>query len=283
MVYGLGRIERQGGREYQEDRLAVRAGPDGSWLIAVADDVGGTPWPAVASQAAIDSLPEAIGSRREMVQAFGAAHRAVCDATDRCAERDGREVNIGIAGITTLAVAAWSPEGGLHVAWVGDSLPFVIPCNGNSLGWFDMPSHWDVPAGYNLVDGSHIRSILSWWVGGYRPEIDVVDRPFSGLIKHLSTSKPRPVTEQWAADEGGLMVVLSTDGLYPRLLTAWHPDNTDGDIEAEDLGDWHPDLELAVPLELRRDPQAALGHMVEIAGAVEFCDNVAAVAAVVPG
>ena len=67
-----------GPREVNEDRShTALCAEDGSWVIAVADGLGGLPRGAEAAEAAVAALPSRIASEADMDRAFVAAHRAV--------------------------------------------------------------------------------------------------------------------------------------------------------------------------------------------------------------
>lgn len=59
------RIET-GLRDRQEDRVHGVMNDDGSWVIAAADALGGHPHSDEAAQAAVDAVPDRIGSTEEL-------------------------------------------------------------------------------------------------------------------------------------------------------------------------------------------------------------------------
>ncbi len=118
-----------GPRRVNEDRALAVLDDDGSWLIAVADGLGGHPRGDEAAQAAVDGLPRRIADRAEMVAAFAEADQRVLALTG--SGRRTRRVPLYTLPMSTLTVAAWTPESGLVVAWMGDTLPFVLRSGGN--------------------------------------------------------------------------------------------------------------------------------------------------------
>ena len=113
-----------GPREVNEDRsFTALSAEDGACVIAVAAGHGGHPRAAEAAEAAVAVLPLRIASEVDMEAAFVTAHRAVAAlAPSLTAWRSSPEQ----CPMTTLCVAAWTPEGGLIVAFMGDTLPVLI-------------------------------------------------------------------------------------------------------------------------------------------------------------
>ena len=113
-----------GPRRVNEDRsFTAMSDDDGAWVIAVADGLGGHPRGDEAAQAAVDGLAARIGSRQQMIDAFAAADERVLELSG--AARRPWRTPLRMFPMSTLAVAAWTPEGGLLIAWTGDTLPFV--------------------------------------------------------------------------------------------------------------------------------------------------------------
>ena len=111
-----------------------------SWLIAAADGTGGGINAEEAAPAAVTALPARIGSGEEMIEAFAAANRAVRRlGPEESRARMSEDLQAGWTRDpdTTLAVAAWTPEGGLLVGWVGDSVVMIAPSAGR--GWCSRP------------------------------------------------------------------------------------------------------------------------------------------------
>lgn len=113
-----------GPRRVNEDRaLAVLSDSDGSWMIAVADGLGGHTRGDEAAQAAVEGLPERIAGADDMAVAFGEANERVLALTGP--ESWQRNRPLFMFPMSTLCVAAWTPEGGLLIGWMGDTLPFL--------------------------------------------------------------------------------------------------------------------------------------------------------------
>lgn len=113
-----------GPRKVNEDRaLATLSEDDGSWVIAVADGLGGHTRGDEAAQAAVEGLPRRIASRAEMVAMFAEADKRVLALTDP--ELRPRRMPLYMFPMSTLCVAAWTPQGGLLIGWMGDTLAFA--------------------------------------------------------------------------------------------------------------------------------------------------------------
>ena len=148
----VGAVTDIGPRSVNADRFFVSRSPvDDSWVIAVADGVGGHPQAADAAAAAVEGLPERIDSLDAMRDAFVAASVRVLALApswddfmaDERAEFGDDELfdilreQLGVAEslvhryeascpLCTLCVAAWTPKGGLLVASMGDTLAFEV-------------------------------------------------------------------------------------------------------------------------------------------------------------
>ena len=124
-----------GPRRVNEDRaLAVVSDDDGSWVIAVADGLGGHTRGDEAAQAAVEGLPRRIASPKDMAVAFGEANERVLALTGP--ESWQRNLPLFMFPMSTLTVAAWTPEGGLLIGWMGDTLPFVATAGPDGFGGY---------------------------------------------------------------------------------------------------------------------------------------------------
>jgi len=113
-----------GPRDENQDRAACHVMSDSSWLIAVADGLGGQPRGAEASAAAIGILPDRIASQDEMEVAFINAQGRVFDlAPEQARHRFGM---IRRCPASTLCVAAWNPDAGLIVGAAGDTIAILL-------------------------------------------------------------------------------------------------------------------------------------------------------------
>ena len=143
----VGAVTDIGPRSVNADRFFTSRSPvDGSWMIAVADGVGGHPRAPDAAAEAVEGLPERIDSLDAMRDAFvaasarvavlapsrddfWAAERAECgDTVFDLMVRSGASAYRYLAScpLCTLCVAAWTPAGGLLVASMGDTLAFEV-------------------------------------------------------------------------------------------------------------------------------------------------------------
>ena len=113
-----------GPRDENQDRAVARLHDDSSWLVAVADGMGGHPRGRDASKTAIKALPRLVDTQEAMYQAFKAAHETVFKLAPKYARYSRHEVRKCPA--STLCVAAWTPAGGLLVGIAGDTRPVVL-------------------------------------------------------------------------------------------------------------------------------------------------------------
>lgn len=95
-------------------------------MIAVADGFGGNPRGSAAAEAALAGFPVRIRSAGEMLDAVRGANARVADLSP------GMDpLRLWSSPLTTIAVAAWSEEGGLLLCSVGDSMVAVLPPAGS--------------------------------------------------------------------------------------------------------------------------------------------------------
>ena len=129
-----------------EDRaLAVVSESDGSWVIAVADGLGGHTRGDEAAQAAVEGLPQRIASADEMAVAFGEANERVLALTGPDVWRE--PLPMFMFPMSTLCVAAWTPEGGLLIGWMGDTLPFIATAQAGGFSGFLCGRPHRIPGG----------------------------------------------------------------------------------------------------------------------------------------
>ena len=114
-----------GPREVNEDSMFTAVSDDGAWVVAVADGLGGHARGDEASQAAVRGLPERIESAEDLATVFADANERVL-ALSRALREENSWVAPARIPMTTLCVAAWTPEGGLQIGWMGDTMPFVV-------------------------------------------------------------------------------------------------------------------------------------------------------------
>jgi len=248
-----------GPRDRQEDRVRTVVNADGSWVMAVADGLGGHPFGDEAAQAATDALPERITSQAELAAAFDAANAAAWGLHPEM--RSPEEGVSSVIALTTLVVAAWTPEGRLLVSWVGDSMAFLVPIAGGT-GWHSTPHGG--PMGF-----------VSRGIGMFRASEGSTYELPAGHLENLSEDVPAARVQGWIADQG-LLVVLATDGLFdPVLLThdrGWFGDDPD------DLS-----LGFALPPERRDSADTVADTLMDTARFAGLIDNTTiAVARIAP-
>ena len=123
--WSVAAVTDAGPREVNEDAMFTAVSDNGSWVIAVADGLGGHDRGDEASQAAVGGLPERIGSAADMAMAFAEANQRVL-ALSTSSQQKGYRARPRSIPMTTLCVAAWTPEGGLLIGWMGDTMPFAV-------------------------------------------------------------------------------------------------------------------------------------------------------------
>ena len=216
--------------------------------MAVADGLGGHPFGDEAAQAAVDALPARIGSAAEMEAAFDAANAAAWGL--HAEMRSGDKELSSMIALTTSVVAAWTPQGGLLVSWIGDSMAFAVPI-GDSSGWHSKP-HND-PLGF-----------ITRCIGMNRAAQDSFNLQ-TGDVDHMSDDMRTDQFESWV-DEGGLLVILATDGLFAPILQAHRPEWFNDDPGDNSLG-------FALPTERRGTAADVADTLMDTAGVVGLSDN----------
>ena len=110
-----------GPRDENQDRAVAHVGSDGSWMVAVADGMGGPPRGREAAIGAIRGLPRRISTPEELNDGFAAANDQVARLTP--AHLRFTMSDFHLCPAATLCAAAWTPEGGLLVGYAGDTVP----------------------------------------------------------------------------------------------------------------------------------------------------------------
>lgn len=247
-----------GPRDRQEDRVWAVVNADGSWVMAVADGLGGHPFGDEAAQAAVDALADRIENTAQMTAAFNAANEAA-----RALHPEMRAPNEGVSSmiaLTTLVVAAWTPQGGLLVSWIGDSMAFLVPLGGGP-GWHGAP-HGDK------------SGFISRCIGMTRTDRGTFDLP-PRHVDHLDDDMPRSRTDGWIHDDG-LLVVLATDGMFGPILETHQRRWFDDDPDDLSVG-------FAVPADRRSTAADAADTLMDTARVAGLRDNTTiAVARITP-
>ena len=175
------------------------ANADGYWVIAVADGTGGSINAEEVAPAAVAALPRRIASDAEMTAAFAAANLAARELGP--ADSRARLDEDLVAGWTadpdtTLVVAAWTPEGGLVAAWIGDSVVVVVPAHRGRC-WYGRPQRID--AGNPLI-------------GEFAAGGNTASESLRSTISRLSDDLSGAEVGQLVT--GGAIVAVLSDGAY---------------------------------------------------------------------
>ena len=222
-----------GERSQQQDRALAVIDGDGAWVIAVADGAGGQHDGARAAEAAISAVPARIGGMGHMRDVMADAARAVQQAS----------LDQARSSATTLAVASWTPEDGLSVAWIGDSAPFLLPADSSGA-----TVHGIIPAATGRLSNAGA----------------------AGRVCSLLDDIPLDRYRAAYGDRGGA-VVLCSDGAYsPLAYTAW------------ERGGWLNNtwLSNALPPAERADAASVANGILEAARNAGLSDNASVAAAV---
>lgn len=199
----LAHLTEVGARGDQCDAVRISANADGSWVIAVADGTGSGIGAEEVAPAAVATLPGHIASEEEMLRGFDAANLAARQvAPNDTPYRLGEDMPAICAREpeTTLAVAAWTPEGGLLAAWVGDTMVFVVPLDGGR-GWHGAP--------HNMREGARLIGEFASHSSG----------PPASLCRTI-----RSLRDDMGPDEvsrmisGGATVAVLSDGAYNAYM-----------------------------------------------------------------
>ena len=234
----VGAVTDTGLRSVNADRFVVSRSPvDGSWVIAVADGVGGHPEAPDAAQAAVEGLPERIGSLDAMGDAFiaaservavlapsrddfWAAERAECgDTVFDLMVRSGASAYRYLARcpLCTMCVAAWTPAGGLLVASMGDTLAFEVqwPAAGTPWRRLIAEPHREPPLAHGVASylgAGHDESVIRPQEGDYHYHgRDGYNRYFAAVQVELPAD---PATS--------VAVIIASDGAWEPLRQVIH-------------------------------------------------------------
>ena len=156
-----------GPRSENQDRALAHIGSDDSWIVAVADGMGGQPRGREAAIAAIRGLPLRIGSADEMHDGFRAADKEVAELTPEHLKFTRSSAHMCPAA--TLCASAWTPDGDLVVGYAGDTMSALLwrtgkSWDGRALGFPHRTRHGAISRSVGLPgvwpdshDGDHRR------------------------------------------------------------------------------------------------------------------------------
>ena len=233
----VGAVTDTGPRSVNADRFFTSRSPvDGSWVIAVADGVGGHPQAPDAAAAAVQGLPERIDSLDAMRDAFVAAATRVAALApswddfmdDERAEFGNDEVfdvlsnklwmieslshrHTASCPLCTLCVAAWTPTGGLLVASMGDTLAFEVRWPAAGAPWRRLVAepHRQPPLAHGVTSylGAHPQeSLICLPPGDYDDHRDGYNPYFAAVQIDLPSD---PAT--------AVAVIVASDGAWEPL------------------------------------------------------------------
>ena len=242
----------QGAREHQQDAVRTSVGDDGSWMIAVADGTGGGINANHAAPAAVGALPDRIASDEEMIEAFAAANRAVREfGPDSSKEAMDEDLSAGWAADpdTTLVVAAWTPEGGLVIGWIGDSVAIIAPSEGH--GWASK---------YQQME--HGAPIIGEFAG-----VGVSDS-LRNTIVLLSQEQPREEVDKMLS--AGATVAVMSDGAWGMYETDHdlftrhgYPCEWGDEFKAERIAAEDAAMQHLLPVDHRDNASRAVAHILQ--------------------
>lgn len=186
----------------QQDAVIAHSHRDGSWVIAVADGPGSGMYFDEGAEIALSALPKRINSHEEMLRAFAAANAKLRNLVP---DQENKTIYEDLVpGVhvtdTTLVVAAWTPENGLFVSWVGDSIPFIFPTSG---GWCWWGEPVDISGRYFVGDCAVVST------GEASPTLKGTIRSLNDCVDEADIRS--------AIESDGLTVVVVSDG----ALTEW--------------------------------------------------------------
>ena len=198
-----------GPREENQDRARCRLEADGSWLVGVADGLGGHPRGRDAARAAVKSLPRRISTSDEMFETFKTANEAVAELAPRRVQCSRREAHRCPA--STLCVAAWTPSGGLLVGIAGDTRPVLL--------WRDDES-WSGRSLGRLHRNISIHGYVTKYLSAPRnwPAMGATDSDPMEIITDDNIDLP--------ADPSAIAIIIASDGVWEPLVRDVYAGNT---------------------------------------------------------
>ena len=186
-------------RQNEDTAIAYLASNTHSWLLAVADGQGNNMGGADAAQTAIASLPSAISTQTELIDAFRIVNSKVTALHSKSRKR--RESAFKHPR-TTLCVATWNIRSGIILGWIGDTLPFVV----NNIGGI-LPQ--------TLIYGSPQLNLFGTSKDSLGPLVktsQIGDNNLTGFTMHSIALADVPQT--------AFAVVIATDGIWKPIALA---------------------------------------------------------------
>lgn len=184
-----------GPRRENQDRAVARVSDGGSWLVAVADGMGGQPRGAEAAQAAVDALPSSAAGPGEMRAAFEAAAQAVGLLAPEHLRYSFSSTHLCPAAV--LCVASGDASGRCTVAYAGDTMPAVL---------------WHGPDGWTGTDlgypHRYSNGTISRFLGGPGPAATRASEEYLSLHE----------IEAPDVECDRIAVVIASDGAWEPLV-----------------------------------------------------------------
>ena len=198
----LSALSDKGQKTTNKDAALVTVNDDGSWVMAVADGSASSAAHRHTARKVLEAIPGHIGSVEEMTATFVRAAQAlqfICGCPFRRAREDTRD-----QPLLALAVSAWSSQGGLITAWMGDCIAFFV-------------QDCEISPITRMVGKPHIN-VGEGLTSGLHPAIDIREIKQEGSSAFGITQMSSPVYKT----DTSHAIVLLTDGAWVPLLEGRH-------------------------------------------------------------